>query len=313
MTGSLFCADGKTLHLPELTQWEILRTDGDGADAFRLQVPLQSGAVEPLRRAVRLTLREASTIRFSGLVDEVECTVDAEGMVASVIGRGLAARLLDNEVDGAEFRSVGIEDILARYCTPYGIVAVDRDAAMPRLQLFAVPTGCSCHQALWGFCRHAAGIRPRFLADGTLQLRAVPDRARHAIGPDSAVLRAEWRLCRYGVRTKQTVHDLTGRVSRTADNPALLALGGRSEGVATRSGPYCKATEQTAAQRIRAGNRTLQTLELTLPGSFLAEPRDAVAVTLPQWGMEGDYFVQQVRSCCGPAGLRCTLTLGTEE
>lgn len=312
MTGSLFCSNGQTFSLPELREWDILRTDGEGADAFALCFPLQPEHAEILRQAVRLTLREGRSILFCGLVDEVECTVGPSGLQAVVIGRGLAARLLDNEVDGAEFYSVGIEDILARYCAPYGILAVDRDT-MPRLSLFAVPTGCSCHQAVWGFCRHAAGIRPRFLANGTLQLRADPPRAHRTIDGQSGVLQASWRLCRYGVRTKQTVHDLTYRVSRTAENPTLIALGGRSEGVATRSGPYCKATELTAAQRICAANRELQTLELTLPGSFLAEPRDRVTVTLPQWGIEGDFYVQQVRSQSNLAGLSCTLNLGTEE
>lgn len=313
MTGSLFCADGRTFTLPALREWDVSRTDGASADAFALQFPLQAEDVGTLRKAIRLTLREDREIRFSGLVDEVECTIGPEGWRAVVIGRGLAARLLDNEVSGAEFYSVGIEDILARYCAPYGIIAVDRDAALPRLSLFAVPTGCSCHQAVWGFCRHAANIRPRFLANGTLQIRKDPARTHHTIDHRSGVLQAQWRLCRYGVRTKQTVHDLTYGVARTAENPALIALGGRSEGVATRSGPYCKATEQTAAQRIAAGARGLETLEITLPGSFLAEPRDRITAVLPQWGIEGDFFVQQVRSRSDLAGLRCTLTLGTEE
>lgn len=312
MKANLFCSDGKTVTLSELTAWEFVRTDGDSADSFFLQAPLQADYGASLPRALRLTAWEGSRIVFCGLVDEVGLQAGPSGLLATVTGRGLAARLMDNQTVGAQFYTVGLEDILSRYVTPYGITAIRRDANVRRLSLFSVPTGTSCWQALCGFCLHAAGIRPRFLADGTLALQASPDQKSHEMTEKSGILQAEWRLCRYGVRSQQQVHDLTYGVVRTAENAAFTAMGGWSCGVATRSGPYLKATERTAQQRLDASARELFTAQVTLPGSFLAEPCDQVTLRLPDWGMTGTYSVYEVRSQRSAAGDRCTLILGQE-
>lgn len=301
-------ADGKTAALSQLTQWELLRTDGSSADSFRLQAALEPQTAQSIARAAEAELWDGDTLRLRALVDEVELQAGPEGHTLLATGRGMAARLMDNEVAGTQFYSVGLPDILARYVTPYG-VSVRQQGSLGRLSLFSVPTGATCWQALCGFCLHAGDVRPRFAADGTLLL-GVPGAARSL---QQKVLAAARRVCRYGVRSQQQVYDLTYGGVRTAENAGFLALGGRSCGVATRSGPYLRATERTAAQRLRQTARLLETAEVTLSGGFAAEPCDRVRLALPQWGLEGDYFVYEVRTRCDAAGLRCTLTLGKEE
>lgn len=156
MKAIFFCTGGQSLTLTELIQWEILRTDGSSADSFSLQVPLLPEYGTSLPTAVRVTMQEDAQVVFCGLVDEVVLQAGTSGLLAVVTGRGLAARLMDNQTVGTQFYSVGVEDILSRYVLPYGITAIRRDANIRRLSLFSVPTGISCWQALCGFCLHAS-------------------------------------------------------------------------------------------------------------------------------------------------------------
>ena len=169
MTGYVTMCDGRRSALPALLQWDIKLTDGDPCDGFSVCFPYERALAQTLRGAVFFTAEEDGATVFTGVVDDYEITLDAKGLLAEMTGRGMAARLLDNQVRAAEYLSAQLADILKSYVLPYGVTKL-RAVQMPAVERFVVETGYSCWQVLAGFCRHSADIFPRFLPDGTLVL-----------------------------------------------------------------------------------------------------------------------------------------------
>lgn len=292
MRGELLTRNG-AIALPELLFWQFRHTDGSSADSFELHFPAQTSLLPTLRGAKELQCTDNGRICFRGVVDEVE-TVWENAFVTTLCGRGLAAKLMDNQVEGAEFYTLDLDTVLSRYVMPYGITTFDVRGGPWRGQLLSVGAGSTCHQVLQGFCLHAGAPQPRFLPDGTLCI--APGEGRHTIR-EADILSAARRLCRYGVISSQKVIDLSHIATRTAENPGLSALGISSHGVATRSGPFTRITERTARQRLEASARNLDTVELSLPGTHPAQPCDTVFLPLTVMDLNGEFTVTEVCRC----------------
>ena len=215
---------------------------------------------------------------------------------------------MDSQVRAAEFRSAQLADILRLYVRPYGVSKISADA-MAAVPAFAVDTGSTCWQALCGFCRHAADIRPRFLADGTLELRASPARRAFELTDWSGALSLRLRECRCGVPARVTAVDLARGTASAAENRAFLAEGGAAARVIAASGATIRASWRTPAQRIADGALERRVLTAVLPGGFAAEPRDAVAVSLSRPTVKGNYTVRAAETVLDRNGLRTELTL----
>lgn len=289
MKGEVLTQTGKTIELPELTAYRLVHTDGSAADSFELSFPTDKSLLPRLRLHREFRLREGETVAFRGVIDEVEA-VHADAFTTTLCGRGLAAKLMDNQADGAEFFTLDLDTVLARYVRPCGIERISVEGGPWRMQLASVPTGCSCHRILQGFCLHAGAPRPRFTPDGTLLISAW---AGHYALKEADILSARWRFCRYGVISRQKVLDLTSRTARIAEDPRLGLLDIRAEQVATRSGPFTHLTERTAQQRLSQSAENLDTLELVLPGAFPARPCDGVSITLPSMEAAGEYIITE--------------------
>lgn len=289
MKGELLTRDG-AVALPELLTWKLIHTDGSNADSFEISFPTQTDLLPTLRGTRELQCIDDGKICFRGVVDEVE-TVWENAFVTTLCGRGLAAKLMDNQVEGAEFYTLDLDTVLGRYVRPYGITAIHVQGGPWRTQLLSVGTGSTCHQVLQGFCLHAGAPQPRFLPDGTLCIAS--GEGRHTILAEE-VLSTARRLCRYGVISSQKVIDLSHIATRTAEKPGLSALGISSHGVATRSGPFTRITERSAKQRLEASAKNLDTLELILPGTHPAQPCDTVFLRLPELAPDGEFIVTEV-------------------
>ncbi len=290
MRAELISTAGVPITLPEPLRYQLLYTDGESADSFSLSLPTGTDWLSRLRGCGELRCLEGERLLFRGVLDEAEAVM-ADAFTTTLCGRGLAARLMDNQVEGAEFYHLDLETVLARYVRPFGIDRIRVEGGPWRGQLLRIPTGCSCYQVLQGFCRHAGAPQPKFLPDGTLYIGS--SRADHSLGPE-ACLRAGWRFCRYGVRSRQKVIDLSRHSSRLAENPALAAWGIASQGVATRSGPFTTITERSPWQRLAASARELETLELLLPGSHPAQAGDRMQVSLPALGVDGWFTIIEI-------------------
>lgn len=305
MTGVIETAAGARWQLPVFTAWEILRTDGESCDSFSVTFPCEAADTQALAGALRFFAEEDGARVFTGLVDEMNLTLDASGRQCRLDGRGLGALLLDNQVRAAEFQRATLADITARYLSPYGIAV--RASSLVAVERFAVDTGDSCWQAVWGFVRHAGGGLPRFAADGTLLIGQEGARLSLADGCPFTALR--YTRCRYGVPSEITeVPASAGGTVQVTKNPAYEGPG--CEKVTVVSGTTVRAERYTAEQRIAEAQRGERVLEITLPGAFLAEPGDVCAVALTGPGVQGNFRVQSVRSVLSEAGLLCTLTLG---
>ena len=308
MTGFL-TANGAATELPELLQWNIRLTDGDPCDAFSLSFAFRLEYREVLQKADGFFAVEGSRRVFTGVVDDYELSLTKNGCLAEVTGRGLAAKLLDTQVRAAEYLSAQIEDILREYVTPCGITRVETGEFSP-VANFVVETGYTCWQVLAGFCRHSAGVFPRFREDGTLVLKketpkgsiVLRDRAEAAWYSDD----------RYTEIARQILINTRNGQMQEAKNDLFLARGGSRVRVAGWTGNKIRAVWRTAAQRIEDAERSARTLSLRIPGIFLAFPGDRVQAEESALGISGSFTVQAAESACDETGRTCLLTLREE-
>lgn len=87
-------------------------------------LPVEPDSGNDLTEAVSFTAEENGERLFTGVVDECERGWDTAGGTLTVAGRGMAARLLDNEALGADYQVATVEDILRDHVAPYGIEIV---------------------------------------------------------------------------------------------------------------------------------------------------------------------------------------------
>ena len=300
--------DQELLELPPLRSWEILRSDGDGCDAISFTAePTLKPAV--LTKAVEIRASCQGVRVFTGLVDEYELSVSEKGSGLTVYGRGMAARLLDNQVPEKTFSRLNTTELLRQYVTPYGIQTAEAEQAS--VSGFQVARGNSALQAIQGFCVHAGLLDPMFRADGMLILR----RSRKESGirfRETELLGAVYRDKRYGVRTRvELQHSRSSSVQRAVYD-ALIRRGGRSELLGSYSGSGLPATFRTATERLQSSRREEFTLELTVPIQFPCEPGTRAAAELPRLGLSGSFAVSEVRSVGTAAGCYAVVSLRKE-
>ena len=303
LSGILTCGDGTRLSLPPLSAWELTRTDGEPCGAFSLRFPADGKTAAQLGKAERFAGFCGGKTVFTGVVDECEVRLDGGGLRAGVFGRDRTALLMDRECRAVEFESAQLEDILSGFVRPQGISKISA-GDFPAVPAFAVRTGESCWRVLCGFCRHSAGVQPRFAADGTLILRKDGGKAL-ALTEKNGPSELRWHRSRCDEIAEQTIVDLTRRTAESVKNPA----GGTRHEVAVRSGRTLKADWHTAAQRIGESRRDSERLELTLPYGFAAEPGDRISAALPHPGIAGRFRTVSASTRCDGGGLRTRLAL----
>ena len=277
MRGEVHTPGGEIIPLPEFTAWRLIHTDGRSADSFEVRFPTREDLLVRLLRGVNFYAVDGGATVFCGVVDEAEA-IWADEYTTTLCGRGLAARLMDNQAGGAQFFNLDMNSVLDRYVRPFGIGQIRVEGGPWRTQ-----------------------IDP----DGTL--RIARGQGSHILGEED-LLSAKWRLCRYGVITEQQVHDLTTGAVSVVRDPVLESYGIRSRRFATRSGPFTHVNERSARARIAEAARDLNTLELTLPGGYSARCCDTVRLSLPALRAEEDYVITEI--CRRFDGLSETTRLG---
>lgn len=235
MTGYVTTAQGVTTVLPTPVSWCFQYTSGVPCDSFRLRCIWDGdNQVKPEEWAMFQALKDGE-VRFTGVVDECEILLGPEGAFFEVSGRGMAARLLDNEALSQDYELATPADILRDHVEPYGI-RTEGGAALGPVSRFSVAAGSSEWAVLYEFARYHNGICPRFDREGRLILSPWADTREIALDDAVPVERLSCRVRRYGVLSQVVVRDRYQNRTETVDNPAFQSLGGRRRQVVTMPG-----------------------------------------------------------------------------
>ncbi len=313
MTGQIITSTHQTHNLPPLLEWNVIHTGGVPCDSYAVTFAYQPSMAFPLRLAAGFLAMEGGEVMLRGIVDEYTVDLTAQGLTATVRGRGYAARLLDNESRPMTYQAATLADILCNHVTPYGIFAA-KVAPVRATSVYTVAAGESQWRALENFCRTYGGFTPHFGRDG--RLYAAPEQSGKllTIGPSAPVLACTLRENHYGVLTEALVIDKTRNASYAVKNPKMLEKGGQCRRVLYTPGQSTwDAMRYTGAYQIQRSAEEETTVSVTLPGSFLAFPGDRVRLENPQMGLSGTYRVAEAEnSCTSERGTVVTFTLREE-
>ena len=152
MTGRIFTADHHVYDLPQPLAWTVTHTGSVPCDSYSMTVLYEADMAPVLRLAAGFAAIEAGQTVLRGIVDEYTVDLDEDGLRATIMGRGYAARLLDNESRPVTYQSATLEEIIRCHVTPYGITC-DAVAPVWANSVYTVASGSSQWKALDNFCR----------------------------------------------------------------------------------------------------------------------------------------------------------------
>jgi hypothetical protein len=312
LTGYLTDYSGQIWQLPVLLSWEMKHGLGTPCDAFEISFLYERGMLEILSGAVRFRGVWQNETVFLGVVDEFEVTADEAGCVAVVRGRGMAALLLDNEAEAAQYYNASLAMILERHVYPWGVTQV-RTAEMPKAPSFSVTSGASQWSVLENFAWFCGGVRPRVSKDGVLLLNGERGAARMLDG-GTAMTAQLYRVSRYGVISQVLVKNKVRGITSVVDNEAFLARGGSARRVVNvPRNTYYDAMRRTGNYQIQRSKLGSVQYELTLAEQFAAFAGDVVTLSGSALGADGIYQVTESRCWADGSGAGTVLMLEPEE
>ena len=304
--------DGTDRALPPCLSWRLAYGPGVPCDSFLLTCPWEPGG-ETFERGMEVVLTYQGAVCFRGLVDEVEHRISERGGEMELAGRGMAARLLDNEALPAEYQVATTADILRDHVEPYGIQVAEA-GDLPPVSGFSISSGESEWSALYQFARYYGGVSPRFDREGRLYLTPFPDREALVVDGTVAVARLCWRERRYGVLSQVLVRDRTTLAVEPVDNAPFQAQGGLRRQVLTMPGKSSyQAMRYSGTFQIDRSRAEQREVELTVPALFFAWPGDLVRLERPGWGCNGLWRVREAVVTAGDAGGETALVLADPD
>lgn len=301
--------DGSVLTLPTAVRWEFGYGTGLPCDSFFLRCLWEQGQERALSSAALFYADWQGERVFTGVVDEYGCICGGDGLYLELSGRGMAARLLDNEALPARYQRAAWADVAARHVTPYGVTAVGGERLAP-VSGFSVDSGTSEWSVVQQFCQYYNGVVPRFDREGRLVLSPHEESRVLVVGDGTPVTGWEYREQRHGVLSAVAVRRRTDWDIQWAVDQKFIAEGGCARRVVTVPDTTGDgAMRYTGEYQLRASRRERICLTLTLPEGFSAWPGDAVRVERTGFGANGLYRVARCEVSCGGDGLYTTLTL----
>ena len=314
MTIQLITCDGQVYLAPTVMEWRLCRTGGVPCDDLEAVCLFDGLLLDVLSRACRFAAYQGDTLVLRGVVDEYRAEVSEKGRLLTLSGRGMAALLLDNEAEAAEYQGATVEEILRNHAVPWGI-SLGECRSLRCAGVYRVDSGSSQWQALSGFVRYVGGFRPWFAADGTLQVCPMAGSGAHrSVDAAAAVTDCSVRFTRYGVISEMLVKDKTRQTSQRVVNQAFLDLGGsRRQVLYTPGVSTLAAMRYTGEYQIRRSMDGKRQVELTVAGAFAAQPGDVAWVTYDPLRLAGDYDVVEAESRGGSTGETTTLTLEARD
>ena len=121
MIGRVFTSDHHVYDLPALLEWNVTHTGTVPCDSYSVTFLYQKDMAEVLHLAAGFAAIQDGVTMLRGIVDEYVVELGQKGLLATVSGRGYAARLLDNESRPVTYQDATLEEIIRCHVTPYGI------------------------------------------------------------------------------------------------------------------------------------------------------------------------------------------------
>lgn len=294
MTGYLTDYNDKTYELPVLLGWDISHGMGSPCDAFEISLAYEESMLDMLSGAVRFRADQDGETVFLGVVDEFEISAGKNGRTAAVRGRSLAALLLDNEAEAADYYYASPQFILDTHVYPWGISDV-RLGSLPTVAVFTVDSGASQWRVLENYAFFCGGIRPRFTRDGVLLLDGSAGE-RRVIEAGTAISAQVYRETRYGLISSILVKNKVWGMSSAVDNAEFLARGGACRRVVNvPRHTYYDAMRHTGEYQIERSREGKTVCELTVPALFTAFPGDTITLKNSPLAIAGCFFVSESR------------------
>lgn len=303
---------GVSYELPVALKWDISHGDRLPCDAFETAYIHNAEMLEALSAAVRFrAVYEGQTV-FSGVVDEFEISYSDAGGLVYVRGRGLAALLLDNEAEAAEYCSVGTDTVLSSYVYPFGVTSVRRNVSIPN-QPMVIDSGSSCWRVLEDFLWFGCRVRPRFSPDGVLILGTEKGK-RYRAGRDIALTEQRFRCRRYGVISEVLVKNKSlGTVNRVRNETFIMRGGSCRRVVNVPRNTRYDAMRSTGEYQIDCSREDELLISLTVPKLFAAFPGDIVEFEDSILGVSGAYVVGRTRCFAGDDDFGTEIILTRQE
>lgn len=305
--------DGQLWTLPTAVSWTFRYGTDTPCDSFSLRCLWERGQERLLSAACRFFAEWEGERVFTGVVDEFAVLCGKDGLYLELEGRGMAARLLDNEAMPAEYQRCTRADLIKNHVTPYGVETAG-GAGLSPVAGFTVGSGESEWSVVRRFACYYGGVTPRFDRQGRLVLDPHRDTQAVRLGDRDKITGWEYREERHGVLSQVAVRRRTTWGTQWVSDPAFLAQGGCARRViSVPNTTGTAAMRYTADYQLRAARRERVRLRLTAAGGFLAWPGDLADVELTGFGANGRYRVAQTEVSCGPEGLSTTLVLGEQN
>lgn len=302
-------AAGRRWLLPPLLEWEVQRTGSVPCDSFRASCVWDADTMaDVLPCAVRFSVYREGELCLAGVLDEYSVTLDAQGCVLTLGGRGFAALLLDNEAEATSYQRASASEILRRHAACYGLTCEACEAATEQ---YAVSGGTSEWRAVEEFAR-LCGLTPRIDRAGKLSLADENAKASRTLRLSGRPLALTWHEDRYGVLSEAVVVERASGLRRSVRDEALCALGvqcRRVIGVPSQS--TASSLRCTGEYQLRQSAKQRFTLTLTLAGYVDTDAFERVELTETKTGVAGTFTVEEA-VWRGADGETTVLTLRRE-
>lgn len=297
--------------LPVLLEWKFSYGCALPCDAFEITFIYDKSMLSVLTNSKRFRAEHEGETVFLGVVDDFEVSVSENGCIVTVNGRSLAALLMDNEAEAAQYYSASLETILERYVYPWGITQVDKILSVPQ-QALVVDSGASMWRVLENFVWFGCGVKPRFSKDGVLLLGERTGN-RFVVDSKTAVIKQTLKRKRYGVISEVLVKNKALGTSEMIGNTEFAKIGGSCRRVVNvpRKTRY-DAMRATGKYQIAQSKADELSISLTVPQIFAVFPGDYIELCDSPLGLSGEFYVN--RTCCfadgNKAGTEIIMTKG---
>lgn len=311
MRGYIQTCDGVQFALGSMLSWEITLTGGVPCDEFCVRCAAGDDAAVVMERAVRFLARRDGADVFCGVVDAYSVKKDDHGAILCIEGRGMAALLLDNEVESRVYQGVTAYELVNELTVPFGI-RCDTCTALTASP-FNVEAGASVWGVLENIAKAGGGCAPRMSAMGVLSIAPQTREITRSLGWAAPVLSFTYESRRYGVISEVLAVERGSGRSQTVRNEAFCARGGMCRRVVYLPAKGKTVTRADTPQyQIEESEKDAWVLCVTLAGSFDAFPGELIQFMRGENGIDGVYRVAQHESVCDGGGERTILTLWRE-